>query len=61
MLEILLNSEMQGSVLEDSPELREFSKLVILQDRSIQSVLCHENTDCEGLYIVQKGTLSGFI
>lgn len=42
-------------------EIIEFSKLLVLQDKSIQSIICNEGDDCNGLFIVQKGTIGGWI
>lgn len=42
-------------------EIFELSKLLVLQDRSIQSVIFEETDECTGLYILQDGTLGGHI
>ena len=54
-----INSKDPGFKSTIVKEIYELSKLLVLQDRSVQSVICSEGDHCEGLYIVQKGILSG--
>jgi len=42
-------------------EIFELSKLLVLQDRSMQSMIMNEGDTCDGLYILQTGTVSGYI
>lgn len=43
------------------PEVRELSKLLVLQERSFQSVVMTEGDQCDGLYILQVGSLQASV
>ncbi len=44
-----------------SREVYEMSKLIELQDHSLESVIFEAGDECTGLYILQKGTIGGYI
>ena len=69
LLQIFINSKyiLKKTVFDGSDpkvkvtllqETLELSKLLVLQDHSMQTVLMQQGEECNGLYILQKGTLS---
>ena len=41
-------------------EIFNLSKLLVLEDRSVQSALVKQGQICNGLYWLQKGTIRGY-